>query len=153
MSGFVIFNSIYGVLLAIDSNSTSTSWHDTQTNKRGRILEEFLISKHLYILNEESPLTTFLNSRGSSDIDLMVISNQLLSAVEYWEISDQESCSDHSTIKFATGQGTWSRSKQESQGARYRVRSKDKDKFQGNLHRLLEERLNTKNIEGLLIWT
>jgi hypothetical protein len=28
-----------GVLLAIDSDSRSTSWHDTQTNARGRILE------------------------------------------------------------------------------------------------------------------
>jgi len=33
-----------GVLLAIDSNSRSRSWHDNQTNSRGRILEEFLIS-------------------------------------------------------------------------------------------------------------
>ena len=33
-----------GVLLAVDSNSRSKTWHDTQTNTRGRLLEEFLIS-------------------------------------------------------------------------------------------------------------
>jgi len=58
-----------GVLLSIDSNSRSTSWHDNQTNSRGRILEEFLLSKHLRLMKEESNLTTFLNSRGSSNID------------------------------------------------------------------------------------
>jgi hypothetical protein len=114
-----------GVLLAKHSNSRSTSWHDTQTNTRGRIFEEFLISKHLHIMNEKSTLTSFLNSRGSSIIDLTVISNQLLRAVEHWEVSDQESCSVHSIIKFAIGQGSWSRSKQERQGVRYIVKSED----------------------------
>ena len=137
-----------GVLLAIDSNSRSTAWHDTQTNARGRILETFLFSKHLHIMNEESILTTFLNSRGSSNIDLTVITNQLLRAVEHWEVSDQESCSDHSVIKFAIGQGSWDRRKQESQGVWYIVKGKDKDKFQGNLLRIQEERLNTTNTEG-----
>ena len=40
-------------------------------------------------MNEESALTTFLNSRGSNNIDLTVISNQLLRAVVHWEVSDQ----------------------------------------------------------------
>jgi hypothetical protein len=135
-----------GVLLVIDSNSTS--WHDTQNNARGRILKEFLLSKHLHILNEESNSTTFLNSRGSSKIDLTVISNQLLTAVEHWEVSDQESCSDHHIIKFAVGQGSWGSSKEENQGVRYIVKGEDIDKFQGNLLRLQEERLNTTNTEG-----
>jgi hypothetical protein len=105
-------------------------------------------------LNEESTSTTFLNSRGSSDIDLTVIINQLLRAIEHWKVSDQESCSDHSIIKFAIGQGSWGSSKQESQGVRYIVKGKDIDKFQGNLLRLQEERLNTTNRKGgLLIWT
>jgi len=109
-----------GVLLAIDSNSRSKTWHDSQTNARGRILEEFLISKQPHILNEESSLTTFLNSRGSGNIYLTVVSNHLLRAVENWEVCDQESCSDHSIIKFSIGQASWT-CKQESQGVRYTV--------------------------------
>jgi hypothetical protein len=77
----------------------------------------------------------------------MVISNQLLRTVEHWEVSDQESCSYHSVIKFAI-QGSWGRSKQESQGVRYIVTGKDIDKFQGNQLRLQEQRLNTTNTEG-----
>jgi ribonuclease HI len=137
-----------GVIIAMDSNSRSTSWHDSLTNSRGRILEEFLISKHLHIMNEESTLTTYWSSRGSSNVDLTVISNQLLRAVEGWEISDQESCSDHSIIKFAIGQGTWRRSIQDCQGARYIVKNEDLEKFQGNLLRLLEDKLSTTNTEG-----
>ena len=68
--------------------------------------------------------------------------------MEHWEFSDQKSCSDHSIIKFAIGQGSWSRSKQESQGFKYVVKSEDIVKFQGDLLRLLEERLNTTNKEG-----
>ena len=68
--------------------------------------------------------------------------------MEHWEVSNQEICSDHSVIKFAIGQGTGSRNKQESQGVRYNVKREDIAKFQGNLLRLLEDRLNTTNTEG-----
>jgi len=44
----------YGILLAIDSKSRSASWHDNQTNSRGRVLEELLNSKHPHLMNEES---------------------------------------------------------------------------------------------------
>jgi len=38
-----------GVLLAIDSNARSASWHDSTTNARGKTLDEYLMSKQLYI--------------------------------------------------------------------------------------------------------
>ena len=63
------------VLIAMDSNSRSTSWHDTLANRRGRILEEFLTSKQLHIMNEDSGKTTFRSSRGTSNIDITVINN------------------------------------------------------------------------------
>lgn len=43
-----------GIVFAIDSNARSTSWHDVLTNNRGKTMDEFLISKHLHIANEES---------------------------------------------------------------------------------------------------
>ena len=66
----------------------------------------------------------------------------------HWEISDQESCSDHSIIKFAIGQGSWGGSKQESHGVRYIVKGKGIDKFQETRHGFQEERLNTTNTDG-----
>ena len=65
----------------------------------------------LHILNEDSNITTYLSSRGSSNIDLTVTSNPILRAVEDWEVSNQESCSDHSFIKFAVRQASNRRSK------------------------------------------
>ena len=55
--------------------------------------------KYLYIMNEESEYTNFRSRRGTSNIDLTVISDQLPRKVVDWEISEQESCSDHSIIR------------------------------------------------------
>jgi hypothetical protein len=46
-----------GILLAMDSNSRFTTWHNTQTNTRGRILEKFPTSNQLHILNDDSDYT------------------------------------------------------------------------------------------------
>jgi hypothetical protein len=40
-----------GILIATDSNASFTLSHDTLTNTRGRILEEFITSNQLYIVN------------------------------------------------------------------------------------------------------
>jgi hypothetical protein len=65
-------------ILAIDSNASSTTWHDHITNHRGRIFEEFLVIVQLHILNEDSNLTTYLSSRGFSNIDITVTNNSIL---------------------------------------------------------------------------
>jgi len=61
-----------GSLITTDSNSRSRTWHDNLTNGRGRKLEEFLISKQLFIMNEDSEMTTFQSTTGSSNIDLTI---------------------------------------------------------------------------------
>jgi hypothetical protein len=132
----------------MDSNARSTTWHDHITNHRGRILEEFLVSVQLHILNEDSNLTTYLSRRGSSNIDLTVTSNSILRAVEDWEVSNQQSCSDHSFIKFAIRQDIYRRSKQNNHEVRYIIRREDLAKFQENLTTLLNEKHGTSNHEG-----
>ena len=87
------------IILAIDSNSRSTTWYDVTTNERGRLLEEFVASNQLHIINEESLRTTFHSIRGQSNIDI-AITNRMLAAIENWEISEEESASDHKIIKF-----------------------------------------------------
>jgi hypothetical protein len=48
-----------GIMIAMDSNSRSNLWYDTATNTRGRILEEYVTSNHLNIMEEDRSNTTF----------------------------------------------------------------------------------------------
>jgi hypothetical protein len=41
------FTKKQGILIAVDSNCRSAAWHDIITNKRGKILEEYVVSKDL----------------------------------------------------------------------------------------------------------
>jgi len=90
-----------GLLFAKDINSRSTAWQHL-LNRRGRTLE-YLMSQQMHIMKEEIQLTTFMNSIGTSNIDLTIINSQLLNAVGKWEISDQDSCSDHSILRYVLG--------------------------------------------------
>jgi len=55
----VEFTKGNGLVMAVDSNSRSVEWHDSQTNQREKLMEKYIISKNLNIMNEESELTTF----------------------------------------------------------------------------------------------
>ena len=87
----------------MDSNSRSQAWYDKQTNTRGRTLEDYLTSRHLNIINEDSDHTTY-QRRGRSNKDLTITNKRILKYVKDWEVSTEDSCSDHSIIKFNIGQ-------------------------------------------------
>jgi len=77
-----------GILITMDSNSRSRTWHDKLTNVRDRELEEFLITQQLFVIYEESDMKTFQSSRGSSNIDLTISNYELLKEVQEWKISE-----------------------------------------------------------------
>ena len=138
-----------GILIAMDSNARSSLWHDILNNGRGRTLEGFLLSQQLYILNKESYLSTFRSSRGKRNIDITVTNGRLLRAVVNWEISDQESCSDHSVIRYDIRQDPAPHLETDTGDVKYKVRKDDKKEFQENLTRLLERKLiETHNAGG-----
>ena len=72
------------LLVAMDSNAKSKTWHDVLINRRGRLLEEFLICNRLHIVNEDSELTTFESNRGNSYIDLTIADNTILNIINKW---------------------------------------------------------------------
>jgi len=45
------------------------------TNERRKILEEYMTSRKIHIMNEESEQTTIHNRRGSNNIDLNIVIN------------------------------------------------------------------------------
>ena len=45
-------------IVAMDSKSRWRLWHDALTNRRGRILEEFLLSQQLFTMNDGNAIWT-----------------------------------------------------------------------------------------------
>jgi len=88
------------ILIAADTHSRSKTWHDHITNTRGKKLEEYPAGSQLHIINEENERSTFNNTRGVSNIDLTIVNNNLLSDVHDWEISEEDSLSDHNYLKY-----------------------------------------------------
>jgi hypothetical protein len=86
--------------MAMDSNARSKTWHDAITNSRGRLLEDFIISNRLHIINEDSNLTTFESNRGTSNIDLTIADNTIVTLINTWYCNKQETFSDHRYITF-----------------------------------------------------
>jgi len=89
-----------GLIIAVDSNAGSKMWHDTITNQRGKILEEFLICNDLYVLNETTETPTFQSNRGSSCIDLKSTNSRQVRFVSEWICGEEESCFDHNIRNF-----------------------------------------------------
>ena len=87
-----------GVIIAMDRNARSKTWHDTTTNNRGKQLEAYIISKQLYIMNDRSTKTSFEKPIGKSNIDLTIATSNVLRRIKDWSISDEESNSDHSIL-------------------------------------------------------
>jgi hypothetical protein len=83
-----------GLLVAMDSNARSKTWHDVLTNKRGRVLEEFVISNRIHIVNKDSKLTTFESNRGTSNVDLTIADNKMETLLNKWHCNEHGSFSD-----------------------------------------------------------
>ena len=123
------FTERESVLIAMDSNSRSTMWYDRLTNPRGRVLEEYLCSKGLFILNEEKEMTTFQNRIGSSNIDLTITNNRMIAGVKGWDILKEESSSDHNFIRFFICQEIAYKNSINYNGIRYIVKEGNFKKF------------------------
>jgi len=81
------------------SNARSKTWHDVLTNRRGRLLEEFLISNQLYIVNEDNNLQRS-SQTGTSNVDLTVVDSTIVILINMWQCNEQERFSDHRYITF-----------------------------------------------------
>ena len=139
MQAIITYAKEMGIIFAIDSNARSTTWHDILTNKRGKVMEEFIISRHLHIANEESHYTTFQTCRGASNIDLTVINNTALKILQDWNIYDQESCSDHNIIQFEIRKEKPQVEENNNSGIKYIVNKANIGKFQERIMQALEQ--------------
>jgi hypothetical protein len=102
-------------------------------------MEEFLISRHLHIANEESQYTTFQTCRGASNIDLTVINNMALKLLQDWNIYDQQSCSDHNIMQFEIRKAKPQVEKTNNSGIKYTVTKTNIGTFQERIMQALEQ--------------
>ncbi|GFT10510.1 uncharacterized protein TNCV_1942761 [Trichonephila clavipes] len=86
-------------LLAGDFNARSVVWWYKNTDRRGDILTDFLLSNNLHLCNIPGLGPTFHGPMSAvGNPDLTLTSCDLVSFVENWEILSTESLSDHSFI-------------------------------------------------------
>jgi len=78
-----IINKIGNKNVTMDANAV---WFSTQTDERGRLIEEFLLANRLYTANEPDNPFTFSSTRGESNIDLTLVSERLFSSLSYWKV-------------------------------------------------------------------
>ena len=142
-----------GLLIAAASNARSKTWYDTITNKRGKVLEDFLniYNVYTYIVNHRTE-PTFETTRGSSYVDLTIVNSQLLRRVTDWTCGTQESCSDHKLLTFNLRKVRQDRPFDNTDyvGLRYIIKNKDYGRFEAILSSNMMTTFNCENNkEGL----
>jgi hypothetical protein len=86
------------VVVMMDSNAHSSMWGDKKNDRKGRLMEDFLFSRNLALLNV-GDYPTFTDTNGNSScIDLTFVSADLLPFVNHWSIDREPSLSDHHLI-------------------------------------------------------
>lgn len=80
-----------------DVNAHSTWWGHADTDNRGRELEEIIMALRATILNKGN-VQTFQGARGSSAIDISLVSSDVATLAPQWQCGRRVSHSDHLRI-------------------------------------------------------
>ena len=92
--------------MCLDANARSTMWHNNESNTKGEILESFVLQHRLVIVNSPQPISTFDNTRGSSNIDVTLGTNAIGRKLRNWKVHKHLTTSDHNLITFEIVKGT-----------------------------------------------
>ena len=141
------------VLIAMGSNSRSTAWHETKTNARGRTLEEYLFSKQLHIMKEERERPTFKSSRGTINIGITVVNNQLFAEISVWKISEEESFPDHHIIQYSLRHRDHCRNESHFYGTSYIAKEENYINFEEHLAHMAASRFGVAWVGDKMHWT
>lgn len=89
----------YPLILGCDSNAHNEIWGSSNNNSRGLDLMDYLIETELILLNRGSK-PTFRNSIREEVLDVTIATRDLELEVVGWQVTDEESLSDHAHIRF-----------------------------------------------------
>jgi hypothetical protein len=94
-------------IIAIDTNASSPTWGAAKTCKRGEILQQWLASTNLYVLNQIPHPPSFQQSTGSSFIDATICSSNMLQYVHSWKpLRREHFLSGHTAFTFTMDSNT-----------------------------------------------
>ena len=89
-------NFVWGM----DANSKHSLWHSPTTDKRSRMLADFLSSHGLLTINEkDGPI--YSGPIGKTWIDITAASIDLAHKIQNWRVSEDNMLSDHNLILFS----------------------------------------------------
>lgn len=88
-----------GVIIGSDANAHHTIWGSSDTNERGELLFDFILSSNLSICNV-GVKPTFIIKNRQEVLDVTLVSNFLKYAIRNWKVSEEHSFSDHRYIEF-----------------------------------------------------
>ena len=95
-------------IIGCDANAHHTVWGSNDINSRGESLLEYISAENIDICNTGNK-PTYVNSRRQEVLDLTLCSQILSDKISCWEVSDEESLSDHRHITFFIEGGEISR--------------------------------------------
>lgn len=92
------------LVMGCDANAHNVIWGSTNTNTRGELLADFVLSEHLEVLNRGNE-HTFANRLRKETIDVTIVSNRHADRITGWKVSSEMTRSDHRAITFQVGYG------------------------------------------------
>jgi len=118
------------LLIGADCNGHSLRWHNEDTNRRGKIVEEMIDDQELYILNVPQNLKTYKrHGMGESNIDITLASMSIHNLVKDWSVTDRID-SDHRLLEMTLSLKCLTTDKPD---IRFNTKRADWDKFKLSL--------------------
>ena len=87
------------VIVGMDANAKSPAWGADRSDASGRLLEDFISASSWSIANEVG-LPTFSSSRGTSHIDVTLLSHRLWPTLDSWRVRQDWTTSDHAVLEI-----------------------------------------------------
>lgn len=88
------------IILGLDVNAHHETWHSMRNNKKGIAVRNLLDEIEMNVLNKKSNVSTFRGPMGSSNIDITISDNTILTNIQNWRCESELIISDHSLISF-----------------------------------------------------
>nr|CAI5853259.1 unnamed protein product [Callosobruchus analis] len=135
------------VIVLGDLNAKAVDWGSPVTDKRGRILCEWLSAYNMVVLND-GLRPTFRRRESNSYIDVTIASQELAGNIRGWEVLETETLSDHMFIYFEVV----TKKKEKNNLAEYRIPYVSRSKFREELCRRITSSKRGAKIAKVPYW-